>query len=128
MKTRIIKTIITTFILIIIFFTYYYFHKVYDFGIPCLFHLITGFNCPGCGVTRMLFSLVQGDIKTAFSYNQFLFILLPFILIYIIYKVYLYILDKEDKIIRKIPNYIWYILLTLTILWGIVRNISYFKF
>ena len=43
-------------------------------NIYCTTHQLTGLYCPGCGITRMLVSLVRGDLHTAFRYNPFLFI------------------------------------------------------
>ena len=36
---------------------YFFLNQRLSIGIPCLFYQITGFYCPGCGVTRMLFAL-----------------------------------------------------------------------
>lgn len=36
---------------------------------PCLFHTLTGFSCPGCGCTRAVISLMQGDLIKSFCYN-----------------------------------------------------------
>ena len=38
------------------------------YAVPCLFHRMTGFYCPGCGGTRSFFSLCRGDIWTSFQY------------------------------------------------------------
>ena len=46
-------------------------------GIPCLFHLLTGLDCPGCGVTRMLSALAAGDLLQACRSNPCLLVLLP---------------------------------------------------
>ena len=40
-----------------------------SFFIPCFFYKITGIKCPGCGMTRSLHNLVNGDIKKAIWYN-----------------------------------------------------------
>ena len=31
----------------------------------CLFHMLTGLHCPGCGSTRCLHALVHGDLPQA---------------------------------------------------------------
>jgi len=36
---------------------------------PCMFRAITGFYCPGCGLTRALHALVHLDIGRAFRMN-----------------------------------------------------------
>lgn len=46
-------------------------------GIPCLFHLVTGLDCPGCGVTRMILAVSRMDFKTAMRANPFLFVTFP---------------------------------------------------
>ena len=40
----------------------------------CLFHRLTGLSCPGCGGTRALRALLQGDWAAAWSHNMFLWI------------------------------------------------------
>ena len=36
---------------------------------PCPFHALTGLNCPGCGSTRMLRSLLDGEVIAAGQHN-----------------------------------------------------------
>ncbi|HAG70298.1 MAG TPA: hypothetical protein DCL38_10060 [Lachnospiraceae bacterium] len=90
------------------------------FGIPCLFHRVTGFKCPGCGVTGMLTALSRLDFKTAFSSNPFLFITLPFPAFELIF------MWSRSVNKRKSPSWnegllIFYLILLIS--WGIVRNI-----
>ena len=40
-------------------------------GFPCLFHFITGLYCPGCGGTRAVRALLQGDVVKSFCYHPF---------------------------------------------------------
>ena len=38
-------------------------------GFPCLFHLITGLYCPGCGGTRAVRAMLAGDLRLSFQYH-----------------------------------------------------------
>ena len=53
---------------------YYIFIRVTGLAIPCIFRKITGFLCPGCGITRAILAAVRLDLAKAFAYNQFIFI------------------------------------------------------
>ena len=126
MKKRLIKIIFLNAFIVIISFIYYFLNKYFNIGIPCLFYKITGLKCQGFGINRLIFSLIKLDFRQAFFYNPLVFILLPFIGFYIIYQEYLYITKKEDKIIKKIPSYIYYVLIIILIIYAILRNIFIF--
>ncbi len=121
-KERILKVIFFLIIGIGFLVGYYFVNKFFHLYIPCTINKITHLYCPGCGITRMLFALFKGHIYEAFMYNQFVFILLPFLLFYILYKIYFYIEDKKVSLLNKVPNWCYVILLLLTIGWGIIRN------
>jgi len=123
MKNRLNKVIKKYIILVIILISYFFINKYTGFGIPCPFHSITGLECPGCGITRCLFAIIQFKFKEAFYYNPLVFIYLPFIVAFFIYEDYLFIYNKKDKILVKIPIIFQYILLIITIGFGIIRNI-----
>lgn len=128
MRKRILKTIFFLIMGILLAIGYYFFNRQTGFSVPCLIHEKTGFYCPGCGITRMIFALMKFDIPKAFRYNQLLFILLPFLIAYFVYNIYLYIVGKKDTILKKIPNYIYIILLIIVIGWGIIRNFPMFPY
>lgn len=44
---------------------------------PCMLHATTGLHCPGCGTTRCLHSLLNGEIRQAFAYNIFAPVFVP---------------------------------------------------
>jgi len=44
---------------------------------PCLFHRMTGLDCPGCGATRAIHHLLHGEVMTALHFNAFLILSLP---------------------------------------------------
>ncbi|WP_460711274.1 DUF2752 domain-containing protein [Lysobacter terrae] len=43
----------------------------------CLFHDLTGWYCPGCGLTRALHALVHFDLQRALAMNAFFVLSLP---------------------------------------------------
>ena len=123
MKKRLIKVIIRDVLLLLILIGYYFLNKKTGFYIPCIFHEITGYKCPGCGITHLVFALLKLNIHEAFISNPLVFIYMPFIIFYFVYLDYLYIYDRKDKILNKIPNYIWIILIIITLIYGIIRNV-----
>lgn len=42
-----------------------------DGPILCPFRRLTGLPCPGCGLTRSIVALVQGDLDAAFAHHRF---------------------------------------------------------
>lgn len=48
---------------------YLYFHNPLKYPLPCLFHVITGLYCPGCGAGRASYNILHGNFLTAFCYN-----------------------------------------------------------
>ena len=96
-------------------------NKVFNFTIPCLFHEIINLYCPGCGITRMFLALFKLDFYQAFRYNPLVFILLILSIVYFLVK-------KIGKLNFKLPNYVYYYLLFIVIIYGILRNIPLFSF
>jgi hypothetical protein len=43
----------------------------------CLFHGLTGLDCPGCGSLRALHQLLHGNLREAFRFNALLIASLP---------------------------------------------------
>ena len=90
--------------------------------IPCLFHHITGWYCPGCGVTRMCLAILSLDFDTAFYYNKAIFILLPFYILIGIKYILLYI--KIGKIsFTQIEKIGLIISIVILLVYGLIRNI-----
>lgn len=44
---------------------------------PCVFHRLTGLQCPGCGATRAMHALVHGDFVGALHDNAMFVLMLP---------------------------------------------------
>ena len=115
-----IKIISSILIFLIISSGYYFLNKKFGFSIPCVFHMITNLYCPGCGITRMFFSILEFKFYQAFRFNPFVF---SFILLYILYLILKVIKRKEISI----PKWGYYVLLIVAIFFGILRNIDLFS-
>jgi hypothetical protein len=92
--------------------------------VPCVINMTTGLSCPGCGMTRLVLSLVHGKVYQAFRYNIFFFITLPMLFVLYIYQTYLYV--KEQRLSSWLDS----TLLTYAVLevaWGFIRNIEMFS-
>ena len=91
-------------------------------GIPCPIRAVTGYRCPGCGITHCAVNLLHGRVREAFEANQFVFILAPFGLIYGIWRAVRYIRDGSEEI--SIPETtVFAILFILAIAFAFYRNI-----
>lgn len=56
---------------------YFFNPSTHGFYPICLFHAMTGLNCPGCGGTRSLYALLHGHFELALKDNALFILLLP---------------------------------------------------
>ncbi len=121
MKKKILKISIGCLVLVL----YLLLGKKFNIFIKCPIHEIFHVYCPGCGLTRMLLAILKLDFYQAFRYNQLLFILMPFALLLLFENIYSEYKNKKS-IYKKIPNYIWYSLIVILLLYAVLRNIFSF--
>ncbi len=87
-------------------------------GFPeCLFHKLTGFDCPGCGTQRALHSLLHGDIAGALRYNALLALCVPLLMVLC--------LPPKVKWAERLRGSVWLpkAVLIVVLGWWIVRNL-----
>ena len=120
-KKRLQKTLLKYAIVFAIALAYLIFVLCTGIGIPCIFYEITGLKCVGCGISRMLVSIVKLDFAAAFSYNAFLFVTGPVICVYILCSEIQYI-KHGNRRMGKLEWVMW-IELVLALLYWIFRNI-----
>lgn len=122
MRERLKKTCLLGAVVVSVGCAYAFFWVKTGLSIPCPFHLLTGLNCPGCGVSRMMLSLLRLDFAAAFRYNAVLFCLLPVLLglgaLYVIRYVRL-----GTKRAGKTGEAIVWTLVGVLLSWGVVRNL-----
>ena len=117
-----LKALLPAFLLMSAAFIYILIVKRLGFGIPCLFHRVTGFKCPGCGVTTLCTDLLRFDIGGAYNANPFVFVTLPFIAVELIFAQIRLLNGKKNPKSNEVLLTIYVVLL---IIWGIVRNIPH---
>ncbi len=121
---RILKWIVVTLAFAVVTTIYFLYEpQQHNFFLVCPLHYFTGFKCPLCGLQQMIHHVLHGQFLTAFTDNPFLFILLPYIIIFI----YLNISAKKDKH-PKFYTLLYgdktlLILLIIALIFGIFRNL-----
>lgn len=94
----------------------------FNIKIPCIFNTITGYLCPGCGISRMCISILKLEFSEAFYYNKLIFLLIPLFCFFLLKWSIDYV--KKGKITNnKVERIIIWIVIVLLVIFGIVRNI-----
>jgi hypothetical protein len=92
----------------------------------CLFHQLTGWNCPGCGGTRAVYALLHGNFALALKDNALFVVLLAAAASRGIWFV--------AKIIRRrpsgefLPAKILWVVLAGAVIFTVLRNLPAFAF
>jgi len=93
----------------------------------CPLYRLTGFACPGCGMTRAFHALFHGDILTALHYNAFVpvfAVLLTFVFVSLI----LYAASARSiRIYAFKPSMLWTVF-ALLLVFGVLRNLPFYPF
>lgn len=93
----------------------------------CPFRALTGFACPGCGSTRGLHALVHGDLLTAFKFNPFMVLALPFLIYVLLRHTNAVMRDRPINRNRLEAKYIWMLFVGILCFW-IFRNTPFYPF
>lgn len=126
MKTQLRTLIIWAGAFLCIGLIYSYFYQM-GFQIPCVYYTLTGLYCPGCGISRMCISLLHFDLKSAFRYNAGVMLALPVITI-VTFQLFVQYVRTGSKNLTMRQNRVVWILIIYFILFGILRNLPFFKF
>lgn len=96
--------------------------KLLGGGIPCVFHVVTGLKCPGCGNTTAVLALLSLDFKGALEAN----LMMPVEFAYIGWLAFLsaknYVVTGKSDLIAK-PDWLNVAVAVIVIGWAVVRNI-----
>ncbi len=87
----------------------------------CIFRLASGYDCPLCGVQRMIVCLIEGDFRSALLYNPYILIVSPYITVLL--AVVLFPKYVSDKVRRVAMSPVTVSLFALLMLfWWVLRN------
>ena len=86
----------------------------------CVFHRVTGLNCPGCGGLRAMHQLLNGKLAAAWRLNALAVLLVPMLLAGAIRAAWLYPRGRIDEWLR--PGWLWFFLAGAMI-FGVARNL-----
>jgi len=96
----------------------------YGFYPICLFHSLTGWNCPGCGATRAVFQLLHGHLQQAFRDNALVIAGLAAVPIGVLWHL---IQRKRGRPgAGQPPIWVWWTLLALVLVFTVLRNVPAF--
>jgi hypothetical protein len=88
----------------------------------CVFFKLTGCHCTGCGTTRCLHALLNGDLLQALAYNLFTVAMLPFVLFWFFRNVGSALFGWPIRIRRASPWLIG-VLMVFVLSYWVLRNI-----
>jgi hypothetical protein len=88
---------------------------------PCMFHQLTGMDCPGCGAQRALHQLLHGNLIAAFRLNAMFVLSLP-LLAWFGPRFIAHWSKREP--IRFNTRWLWFYL-AAWILFGVLRNLPF---
>ncbi|MDE6812020.1 MAG: DUF2752 domain-containing protein [Muribaculaceae bacterium] len=87
----------------------------------CIFRMLTGLECPGCGSQRVAHALLHGDLKGAWVANPLVVVLLPMIAGWVWVDSDPDLHPHATRLLNS-PGFI-VLLLVVIIGWGVLRNI-----
>lgn len=99
--------------------TLYFIFMKKVFHMMCPMVLLTGFPCPGCGLTRAGVALLQGDFRTAWEQNLMIYPIVLFVIVYIVFR---YFLKRDTKKL----SWLLLVILAAMIVYYIYRMCRYF--
>ena len=87
----------------------------------CVMVRVFGLYCPGCGGTRAVSELLRFRFAKALSYNSFV-VLVVFLLL--VGDIFLWIgAIRGKKPLLRVPGWLWIALVTVMLLYGVLRNL-----
>lgn len=91
--------------------------------LKCPLYLLTGWQCPICGMQRQLHSLLVCDFAEAWRLNAVLLLCYPYLAILFLSQVFTKVRDSKLGTLCN-SNKAILSFIAIMIIWGVIRNIS----
>ena len=125
-KERLRKTLTKAGLVLLFGVAYVIFHKLTGWGIPCVFNVLNGSLCPGCGISRMFLALLELDFVRAMQCNALVMVLLPFGIFFGLRRWIIYVRTGDTQMDRA-ETWMVMIAFGITIAFTILRNLPEFS-
>ena len=93
----------------------------------CPLYTLTGYACPGCGMTRGFHALFHGDVLTALDFNAMIPIAVLFFG-FIFFSLVSVAVSGRGLLLGNINLALLWVTLGLLIVFGVLRNLPYYPF
>lgn len=93
----------------------------------CPLLAVTGFACPGCGLTRAFHALLHGDITTAIDYNALIPVVAFAALFVVVTLVSIAVRGRGLMKLSASPKFLG-ATLVLLLAFGVLRNLPFYPF
>jgi hypothetical protein len=88
----------------------------------CPFRVLTGWQCPACGGTRLVYDLMHGDVARAWRDNALLLVLAPWLLWLLARWALAGWRGQRFRVV--LPPYGAGLVLLTALTWGVLRNLA----
>ncbi len=90
----------------------------------CAFRMLTGLNCPSCGIQRFLHAFMCGEPLTAVRYNYWLVYAVPYAAL-IVFAWLMPTCAVKQRMTRVLHSQVavWLFVVSYVV-WGVVRNVA----
>ncbi len=90
-------------------------------GLPCLFHLLTGLYCPGCGGTRAVKYLLRGQILKSIQYHPLVCYVAVVVTAGAVSHLLAKVLGRPKLRMRNYDRYVYLAIVVIVVNW-ILKN------
>ena len=105
----------------------YFDPTTHQFFPVCPLLALTGFACPGCGLTRGFHALFHGDVVTALDFNALIPVWAVIFGYVWVSMLLLAVRGKGLPMWPTRPNFLWTFMIAL-VTFGILRNLPFYPF